>query len=281
MEIPASNTLRIAVGVFQIALVLAVSAWMFRRAKKRFSVLQVLRAVILISLSALPPAALLIWHPPQDKETYRTLLLTTAFTPLFLAFLLGFVGIYREERQRRAKEHRGPSSRAALRARLEAAPLPAHSAYSAAESDVLPSSCEEATLPVELSFGTREFHQLLIFVAGICFVTGLFGGLAGGHSWRYTMSCALLLPAIFTPLTWLAGCRSTHRSYVISRDGVTIRRYGKDLEQLPWDEIADIRPWPLTLITSSGCRIPFQLGRAEMLRAWEAMLQALAEDEAT
>ena len=129
-------------------------------------------------------------------------------------------------------------------------------------------------LPADYSFDNREWHRLLVFLAGLCCVAGFFAGVIGGHSWRYALSVAAALPVLFTLLLWLAGCRSTHRSYVITCDGVILRRRGRDVERVSWADIADICPWPLTIVTRSGRKIPFHLMRSEMQAARDTLLDA-------
>ena len=89
------------------------------------------------------------------------------------------------------------------------------------------------------------------------------------------MCFALALPAFFVPVFWLIGYRAIHRSYVISADGILLRRRGRNLEHIALDEIAEVRPWPLAIILHSGRKISFSLGRSEMLRARDALVHLM------
>ena len=132
-------------------------------------------------------------------------------------------------------------------------------------------------LPAEYSFDNREWNRLLAFLAGLWCVGGFFAAVIGGHSWRYTLSAAVALPVIFTLLLSLAGWRSTHRSYVITCDGVILRRHGREIERISWADIVDICPWPLTIVTRSERKIPFHLMRLEMQQARETLLDAFKD----
>lgn len=137
----------------------------------------------------------------------------------------------------------------------------------------------ETTLqPTEFSFDRREWYRLLRFLGGLFCVSGFLAGVLGGHSWTYTMGFALALPAFFVAVIWLSGYRDIHRSYVVSADGILLRCRGRNLEHIALDEIAEVRPWPLAIILHSGRKISFALGRSEMLRARDALLQVMGGD---
>ncbi len=128
------------------------------------------------------------------------------------------------------------------------------------------------TLPAEFAFDRRLWYRVLGFLGALCFVGGLLAGVIGGHPWSYTARCAIALPVIFTPLFWLIGCRSIYRSYVITQDGIILRRRGHDIEQISWPDIAEVRPWPLAIVTHAGRKISFHLARTEMLLARDTLL---------
>lgn len=130
----------------------------------------------------------------------------------------------------------------------------------------------KTTLPAEFSSDCRVWHQMVIFIAVLCCVGGFVAGVIRGHPWRYSVRWALVLPAIFTPIFWLMGLYSAHRSYVVTQDGIVFRRRGRTIEQLSWAEIADVRAWPLAIITRSGRKIVFHLAREDMERARDTLL---------
>ncbi len=79
------------------------------------------------------------------------------------------------------------------------------------------------------------------------------------------------------PLFWFMGWNDRHRSYVIATDGVTLRRQGRDLEQVAWTEVATVRAWPLQLVLHSGRKISLNLNRSDMQRAVAAVARAFPE----
>jgi hypothetical protein len=131
------------------------------------------------------------------------------------------------------------------------------------------------TQPTEFSFDKRVWNRLLLFLGGLFCIAGILVGAVSGQSWPSTLRWAMALPAIFTPLFWLLGCRSIHRSYVITADCIILRHRGRDLERIALTEIADVHPWPLAITLHSGRKISFYLARSEMERARDALLDSL------
>ena len=129
----------------------------------------------------------------------------------------------------------------------------------------------------EFSFDRGEWYRLLAFLSGIFCVAGLLAAMVGGRDWLYSLRGAIALPAVFTPLFWLICCRSLHLSYVISSDGILVRRRGVDLERIALNEIADVRPWPLAVTLRSGRKVSFHLMRPEMQRARDALLEVIRD----
>ena len=128
------------------------------------------------------------------------------------------------------------------------------------------------TLPAECAFDARRLHQLLAYLFAFCFVAFLLAGIIGGHPWSDTFRYAIVIPTVATGLLWLVGHRSVHRSYVIAQDGILLRHHGRDIERISWSDVAEIRPWPLAVVTHTGRKISFHLARAEMLLARDALL---------
>lgn len=127
-------------------------------------------------------------------------------------------------------------------------------------------------LPAEFAFDTREWHKSLMLIAGICVVGALAAGIGGGHSWRSIAVFSIALPAGAVLALTLVSIRARRRSYVISEGGVTLRNWGADVEHLSWSDIAEVRPYPLALITHDRRKIEFWLMRAEHDRLKEVLI---------
>ena len=127
---------------------------------------------------------------------------------------------------------------------------------------------------VEFAFDTREYHRLVLFLAGVFCASGLLVRFIGGHPWPYTLKCAVGLPLLCILIFGLLGLLGYRRSYLITSQGITLRRYGRDIGHVPWSEISGIQPRPLTIVTRSGRRIEPYLMRAELDRAREVLLDA-------
>ena len=121
----------------------------------------------------------------------------------------------------------------------------------------------------EFAFDTREWRLVILAIGSVCGIAVLIGCLAARHPWRYTLSCAIGLPVFSTLLLWLIALPWYHRSYVVGPDGITLRHRGRDIQHLPWVEIADIQSRPLRIITRTGRKIQLHLLRSEYDRARE------------